>query len=437
MQLWTEYEGRTLDDHYTLHKLLRSEGRNGFFSTADTKGKPAVLRITEVHFDGDEQLARWKQVAAVKQENLIAIERFGRTKLDDVPLTYALMEANDAALDDVLRERPLTQAEALQVARAVAASLAALHAEGLVHEHVDASNVLAVGETVKLRSDCVRECKPDGEFMSAEDCAALRRKDVADFGRLILRCLTLHNEMRRNTLLSEPFHRFIPLSIEGKLSLEQINSILTPTPAPPLVLTPRPAEDAEVAEPVVKAEPRKPAVKAQLPLRFRPRNERRAQAPATDWMSQTKAFLAKQHAMKPYGIYAAAALVAVLMLWHFTGSGSKSSPIASSPVVHAAPEPHTAPVIVAKPAPVVAAAPTPTSGWHVIAYTYNHRDQAQAKADKLAQVHGSLQPQVFSPKGSAPYLVALGGAMTHDDAAKVLRDARRTGMPRDTFIRNY
>src|ERR1700685_155124 len=114
MQLWTEYEGRTIEGTYTLGKLLRSEGRNGFFATADTAGNPAVIRITEAHYDEDALLHRWRQVSAIHETNLIEIKRFGQADFDGVAVTYALMEANDANLDDVLHERPLTVAETTQ-----------------------------------------------------------------------------------------------------------------------------------------------------------------------------------------------------------------------------------------------------------------------------------------------------------------------------------
>ncbi len=123
MQLWTEYEGRKIAGTYTLGKLLRSEGRNGFFATADTTGKAAVIRLTEPHYDEDELLKRWRQVADMHQANLIGIERFGQTDFDGVAITYALMEANDANLGDVLHERPLTLTETTQVARAVHGAL--------------------------------------------------------------------------------------------------------------------------------------------------------------------------------------------------------------------------------------------------------------------------------------------------------------------------
>src|SRR5579875_2283603 len=194
MHLWTEYEGRTIAGAYTLGRLLRSEGRNGFFTTSDNTGHSAVIRLTEAHYDEDEQLRRWSQVAGVHQDNLIEIEQVGKTTFDGVPLTYALMEPDDANLGDVLKERPLTAAEATQVAKSVVAALSALHANGLVHEHVEPSNVLAVGEVVKLRSDCVRECVADVEFNTPEGCAELRRRDIHALGMLLLQCLTLEKE---------------------------------------------------------------------------------------------------------------------------------------------------------------------------------------------------------------------------------------------------
>ncbi len=232
MQLWTEYEGRTIEGTYTLGKLLRSEGRNGFFATADATGKPAVIRITEAHYDEDDLLNRWRQVSAIHETNLIEIERFGQADFDGVAITYALMEANDANLGDVLHERPLTLAETTQVARAVHAALTALHASGLVHEHIAPDNVLAVGETVKLRSDCVRECIADIEFNTPEGCAELRRRDIHDFGILLLQCLTLEKTYNAGLNLPDVFRRLIPHMLDGSWTLDQIGQVVNAS-APP------------------------------------------------------------------------------------------------------------------------------------------------------------------------------------------------------------
>ena len=445
MNLWTEYEGRTIAGAYTLGKLVRSEGRNGFFTTADKTGQPAVIRLTESHFDEDEQIARWRQVAGIQQPNLIGIERVGKTSFEGVALTFALMEPNDAVLADVLQERPLTTTETLQVARAVVAALAALHGNGLVHEHVDATNVLAVGETVKLRSDCVRECVADKEFNTPEGCAELRRKDVHDFAVLLLYCLTLEKEMHPGINLPEPFYRVIPGALEGTLSLEQLSAILTPPSVPqPLPASPSPAAAVPTVAPVqpgpvvTPVSPRAVAAaaalaetaprpeQAELPLHFRPRNDvQRDVEPATTAPDWTR-----------WAMIGGAALILLMILWHFTVGRPK--PVAPAPIVAAtapaAPAEVAAP---AKPSPLVGSGLGAAPGWYVVAYTYNRPAQAQAKADALARRHASLAPRVFSPTGGAPYYVALGGPMTQADAATVLRHARRSGLPRDTFMRNF
>ncbi len=73
----------------------------------------------------------------------------------------------------------------------------------------------------------------------------------------------------------------------------------------------------------------------------------------------------------------------------------------------------------------------------MIAFTYNRQDQAQHKADQLAQQHGSLHPEVFTPTGHAPYLVALGGPMTRDQAMALRDKARQEGLPQDVYAQNY
>ena len=62
--------------------------------------------------------------------------------------------------------------------------------------------------------------------------------------------------------------------------------------------------------------------------------------------------------------------------------------------------------------------------WRVVAFTYNHEDQAQAKAARVREQHPELRPEVFTPSGSAPYLVTIGGAMGRDDAYALAQKAR-------------
>ena len=94
--------------------------------------------------------------------------------------------------------------------------------------------------------------------------------------------------------------------------------------------------------------------------------------------------------------------------------------------------------VAANAAPVTTAeSADPQAVWHVIVYTFNREDQAQHRAQALAARHPELQPQVFSPTGGAPYLVALGTGMSRKDAFSLRNKARAEGLPHDTYMQNY
>lgn len=450
MQLWTEYEGRKIEGTYTLGKLLRSEGRNGFFSTADTTGNAAVIRLTEAHYDEDELLKRWRQVSDMHEANLIGIERFGQTDFDGVAITYALMEVNDANLSDVLRERPLTLTETMQVARAVHAALSALHASGLVHEHIEPSNVLAVGESVKLRSDCVRECIADFEFNTPEGCAELRRRDVHNFGMLLLQCLTLEKRYNPGLNMPDVFRRMIPHMLDGTWTLDQVGQLLNPPSAAPKLSA---AASQQVTKPQSESVKSKAAKstpeQATLPLDM----PRAAGKPTADSALRYRRDVADESNgfnLRPWILGGVAAVVVcIIVIWHFVAAkpaqpAQSQPPVQSSPlavVAAAQPAPPPAGHPAAKPSPFTstlapAAAPH-APGWFVIAWTYNHQSQAQAKADSINARNRGFNAEVFSPHGGTPYLVSLGGPMSESDAKALQQRARRSGLPRDTYIRNY
>jgi hypothetical protein len=73
----------------------------------------------------------------------------------------------------------------------------------------------------------------------------------------------------------------------------------------------------------------------------------------------------------------------------------------------------------------------------VVAFTYNRADQAQKKVESIAQQHGDLRPEVFTPTGRAPFLVTVGGAMNRDQAFALAQRVRRLGLPRDSYAQNY
>jgi hypothetical protein len=468
MQLWNDYEGRTIAEAYPLKKLIRPEGRSAFFLTTNGTGTPSMVRLIEAHFDESEILTRWKTISEIQQENLVAMRKFGETTLDGTPLVYAVMEPTEMSLAELLQNRTLTVEETKQLAASLIGALTALHQRGLVHEHLEPANVLAAGETVKLRSDCVREAaSPDGD-----EAEASRRKagDVQELAALLLQAMTGRRSLQGSaTMLTPPFDGIIRNGLSGKWGLNEMAAALGSIEQPRQAPAPTPASAPTAAKADVKQVPAAPSTattEKPKPESAGPLFDRAESTSAASAQTETKAPSAaatprpvthtqapdvrhrivrpverEPQRLKMIAAIAIAALVLLALGWHFLRSGTSTteSAVAASPSVSA---PSTLPPATATPPPAPAATAAATAGtgrteWRVVAYTYNHQDQAQKKADELRAKHPAFNPEVFSPHGHSPYLVTVGGAMTRDQAIAFRAKARSAGLPRDTYARNY
>jgi eukaryotic-like serine/threonine-protein kinase len=439
MKLWTEYEGTTIDGSFPLTQLLLPEGRSAVFSTSNGNGVPRHIRLIESHFDEDEIIARWRGVAALNNPHLLKFEKYGLVELDGTRLIYAVMEPVDGNLGDVVSSQRVTTAESRQLASSLTSALEALHSHGFVHEHVEPASVLAVGEVVKLRSDCIRE-SPEGE-----EGHALKRRDVHDMAVVLLQALrqerTLDSITIKREPLPAPFDRIVPLAMGGQWGLTEIAAALAHQEAPQVIASPATGTRAAatVSSPPSTVQPKSPEPSESA---SRITNFEEDATPSAGWSTG-----------RMVGI--ALALVVVLWIgWHFLHSKpagqSNVTQATSTPTPTPAPvAATTSPASTSAPAAPVSAPSTPqapaqkkegaTAGeqWRVVAYTYNHQDQAQHKAETIAQKHPDLQAEVFSPSGQAPYLVTLGGAMNRDDAFALVKKVRGEGLPRDTYAQNY
>jgi hypothetical protein len=453
MNLWTEYEGRTIDGTYPLTKLIRPEGRSAFFSTSNGTGVPTVIRLIESHFDGDEILTRWRGVAALNHPNLVKLKSFGHVVVDETSLVYAVMEPVEANLSEILRERRLTEQEARQIATSLLAAIEALHSNGFVHEHVVPENVLAVGEVIKLRSDCIRET------LEGEEGVALKRKDVRDYATVLLQALTQRRRLEdtsRELLLRAPFEQIVRKGMSGEWGLKEIGTALKkPSLAQAIAragVTPdAPKAEMPVAEPVVAA-PSGTAASVAPPSGAAPSVARRIRVPVGD----------EPRKLGPRGIaYGVGTLLILLLGWYFVHSRSAGSRGAVQEAPASAPAAQeSAPVAATSSAAATDAGshPAPSAGvaagstdapagknvagdsrgrWRVVAFTYNREEQARQKVAEIAQSHPDLNPAVFTPNGHAPFLVTLGGPMSMQEAFALSGKAKREGLPRDTYAQNY
>jgi hypothetical protein len=461
MDLWNEYEGRTIDGVFPLTKLLRPEGRSAFFATSNGAGVPTVIRLIESHFDDAEILARWQAISAIDNGHLVKLKKFGPAELDGTSLVYAVMEPVEANLGEILEQRRLTVPETKEVASSLVSALEAMHSHGFVHEHVDAENVMAVGDAIKLRSDCIREA-PEGE-----EGREIKRRDVRDLSAVLLRALTQQRTLEaasRELPLPEPFDQIVRKGMSGEWGLREIAAALkmaAPAAAPRAAMSraaasaaagPGVREVSAAERPVVAAEVASAAGTGSTP------GMGRVRVPVEE---EPRGLELKKIA---YGV--GALLLVLLLIWFFVHgrSSSSSSRSSSSGAVQSAAAPAVSaqgdagnagtagsapsaaspnPAVDPNPAanvPTVQRQATVGDGrdqWRVVAFTYNHESQAQQKAAAIAQKHSELRPEGFTPNGRAPYLVTVGGAMSRDEAFALARKARSEGLPRDLYAQNY
>jgi eukaryotic-like serine/threonine-protein kinase len=469
MMLWTDLEGREVMGRWRLERLVRPEGRTAWFDAVGANGEPLILSITETLNDDDELLARLEAAARIRHPNVVALQDAAGTHIDDTPVVLVAMEVTEENLADVLRDRALSVAEAQMVLEALVQGLAAIHAQGLVHARMEAGSVLAMGETIKLRSDCLIP----GEASFAANAA----ENVRGLGRIITQAVTRRMPASENDpllqLLPEPMARAIRRALSGSAQIEEIATLagirIVPaarggTAAPgtpklgPVVVAPRvprpDADSAVVMKPAAsvpsEAEPPAPRMIAIKPAeKAAERNEQAELFPEIEAASFVRtaeedqpAWRNRRSAPLVMGAAAIVVLATVFALYGVVHRDSSATPTPSNAPTPASKTQNPAIRNIAKPGAVRPIAPATTvavsaPGWRVVAYTYNHEAQAQQKAETLKRRYSQLTPGVFTANGRAPWLVTLGGVMSKADAVSLRNRAVSEGLPGDTYAQNY
>ena len=218
MMLWTDLEDTVVAGRWRIVRLVRPEGRMAWFEATSLDGKPLMLSITETLNDDDELLSRLRAAAEIRHPNVIRIVDSVADTIDDSPVVIAAMERTEENLEDVLRDRPLNSSEAQVVLDALVQGIAAIHARGLVHGRMEASSVLALGETIKLRSDCLQV--PQTGF------AAAAAANVQGIGRIVTHAMTRRDPFGENDpvlqLLPEPLARAVRRALSGHARVDEV-----------------------------------------------------------------------------------------------------------------------------------------------------------------------------------------------------------------------
>jgi len=172
VEVWKTWEGRVVDGKFPLRKWLGGSEHSAVFLTerqGQGSGKAALKLIPADAGDADRQLVRWRAAAQLSHPHLIRIFETGRC---GQTLLYAVMEYAEEDLSQILPQRPLTSPEVADLLPPMLEALSYLHEKGFVHGRIRPSNVLAVGDQLKLTSD---------QITSAQDASSgRRRRDVYD-----------------------------------------------------------------------------------------------------------------------------------------------------------------------------------------------------------------------------------------------------------------
>jgi TonB family protein len=173
---WKQCEGAVADGKFPLDRYLGGSETSAVFLTR-CASDAAVIRIEPADDDRASMLVeRWNRAAALHHPHLCGILAVGTWALAGMPVAYLVMEYAEENLAEALRDRPITADEAHEMLLPVAEALAYLHSQGLVHGNLKPSNILAVGDTVKISS----------ESASAGDPA----EDIWALGTTVLQALT-------------------------------------------------------------------------------------------------------------------------------------------------------------------------------------------------------------------------------------------------------
>ncbi len=191
--------GQTVEGRYPLVELLGSTPHSSVFRTEceDAPNQQAALKLIPAPAAASSaQLTRWRLAARFTHPALLRIFDMGGCEFEDRAFLYVVVELAEENLAEVLPVRSLSPGEASAMLAPALEALAYLHNKGFVHGHLRPSNILAVGDQVKLSTDSVARI---GEVSNTRDSLDPYRapevslssaSDVWSLGVTLVQCLT-------------------------------------------------------------------------------------------------------------------------------------------------------------------------------------------------------------------------------------------------------
>ncbi len=203
------WEGRIVAGKFPVERYLGESDHSAVFTTlkqgGGDAGKAVIKLIAADAADAEQQLRRCRAARELSHPNLIRIFEAG---LEGTALLFVVEEYAEENLAQILPERALTAEEAREMLRPVLRALQYLHGKGFVHGHIQPSNILAIGDQVKLSSDSLgtpgEKRRGAASAYGPPEAVNSTAGDVWQLGMTIVEVLTQHLPTWERTQTSAP-----------------------------------------------------------------------------------------------------------------------------------------------------------------------------------------------------------------------------------------
>jgi TonB family protein len=200
----SDWTGRRIEERFPLLEWLGDSGRSSVFLTElrEEGLQKAVIRL----IPADDRAAKghishWTETGKLSHPHLVRQFHSGRCRIDTAPFHYIITEYADEVLSEILPGRPLTPDESREMLVPVLDALSYLHSRGFVHGHLKPSNILVIGDQLKLSADSLHAAGEVDEhfatptFYDAPELASAAiypTADVWSLGVTLVEALTQH-----------------------------------------------------------------------------------------------------------------------------------------------------------------------------------------------------------------------------------------------------
>ena len=388
----SEWVGSVVDERFLLLKWLGGSAGAGVFLTELNKpAKKAIIKLIPADSeDAEIRMAAWPAAANLSHKNLIEVFASGRCEIDSVPLLYVVTEFADEVLAEIILERALTPEEAREMLGPALDALAYLHGKGFIHGRLKPSNIMAVGDRLKLSTD--------GLLLTGAIGKSSLERSVYDAPE------TVRGRIRPATDVWSLGATLVEVLTQRQPAWDSATS------EAPAVPSSVPEPFASIARDCLRAEPAQRCTIDEIKARLTPAAVGRVPE------GQGKTPAAKRHA----GVWLAVAAIvlAVIGIWnvfsHRTQSPSADQEAENAPAAAAAPAPVQTPTETQAPAAISAA---------VRAAPQKATPAAPAKPALAAgsaptPVETATAPRQVETQTQAPQSSAPGGATENGEAAQ-------------------